>query len=173
RLRVSSKGEIALESARLTLRGLAPVFNGVRLDGAQTGVRADQPDALDLRLTAPGLGGAALDVTLRRRDAHAWEMRYALVGDPGAPVDSFGVCFGAVENLRAYLQNGTYSWDGSRYVEPGEDTPQPGYAMTQLLPREGAGSVVLGFDRHDRFQHTFRVEVAGGAPSLAVETVWD
>ena len=172
RLHVSSAGQVALESARVTLRGLAPVLNGVRLDGARLDVR-ESGDGVRVRMTAPGLGGAALDVTVHRRDADAWEMRYTLAGDPGVEIDSFGVCFEVVENLRAYLQTGYYSWDGSRYLTVVEGEPRTGYAMTQLLPREGEGSVVLGFDRHDRFQHTFRVEVVGGAPSLAVETVWD
>ena len=172
KLCVASQDEVAFESGRVTLRGLAPVLNGARLDDTQLNARGTE-DGAALRLTAPGLGGAALDVTIRRRDAHAWELRYALVGDPGVEVDSFGVCFEAVENLRAYLQNGYYSWDGSRYLEPGAAQAAPGYAMTQLLPRDGEGSVLLGFDRHNRFQHTFRVEGAGGAPSLAIETVWD
>lgn len=178
RLEVSRRGDVLFDSALITLRGLTPVLNGARLEEAGAEVRAVEggragPGAIDLRITAPGLGGAAFDVAIRRRDAHMWELRYTLDGDPGVPVDSFGVRFEAVENLRAYLQNGYYSWDGSRYLEPDAALSQPGYAMTQLLPREGAGSVVLGFDRHDRVQHTFRLEVADAAPSLTVETVWD
>lgn len=178
RLELSPHGDVRLDSALITLRGLAPVLNGARLDGARAEGRAVEgeragSDTIALRLTAPGLGGAALEVAFRRRDAQAWELRYALDGEPGAEIDSFGVRFEAVENLRATLQNGAFSWDGSRYLEPGAEQTPPGYAMTQLLPREGVGSVVLGFDRHDRLQHTFRIEATDAAPALTIETVWD
>jgi len=60
------------------------------------------------------------------------------------------------------LRNGYNSWDASFYVEPEglaelpsyETHTSSGFAMTQLLPRFGSSHLVLGFDRHDRFQHT-------------------
>lgn len=177
RLHWSSDGGLALESARITLRGLQPVLNGEPVEDAQTAVSAVEgtpgdPSALRLRIAAPALGGATLDIEIRRRGVDAWALRYTLDGDPGVALDSFGVRFEAVENLRAWLINGYFSWDGSRYAEPSPAT-DPGYAMTQLLPREGAGSVVLGFERHERFQHTFRVDGAVAPPALTIESVWD
>lgn len=61
--------------------------------------------------------------------------------------------------VRRYLRSGYTSWDGSMFVDAagaaaaGQHDPKllNGYAMTALLP-EGAGAVVLGFARHDRFQ---------------------
>ncbi len=74
---------------------------------------------------------------------------------------------------------GYQSWDGSYFVEPDALSgliPDPkmltGHAMTALLPRRGAGAVVLGFVRHDRFQHRFRFAVAGPL-AIDVETLWD
>ncbi|HEX6303148.1 MAG TPA: glycoside hydrolase family 36 protein, partial [Anaerolineales bacterium] len=95
--------------------------------------------------------------------------------------DSFGLKFGRVENLRAYLRQGYNSWDGSFYVEPemiatSGDTEahlETGYAMTQLLPRSGSGCVVVGFDRHDRFQQTFTFDMRGDHTALTVLTYWD
>ncbi|RPI20838.1 MAG: alpha-galactosidase, partial [Chloroflexota bacterium] len=57
--------------------------------------------------------------------------------------------------------------------EPGEERPETGYAMTQLLPRSGQGSLVLGFDRHERFQQTFTFDTRQRPPSLAIQTLWD
>ena len=96
-------------------------------------------------------------------------------------LNSFGLCFEAVENLRAYLCNGYQSWDASFYVEPeglhcfdpNEPCPETGFAMTQLLPRFGKGSVVIGFDRHDRFQQTFTFGTSQCPPTLTILTLWD
>jgi len=67
----------------------------------------------------------------------------------------------AARGVRRYLRNGYHSWDGSYFAEPGtpagdgplEKAPTLGFAMTSLLSQSGA--VVLGFDRHDRFQTRF------------------
>ena len=53
------------------------------------------------------------------------------------------------------------------------DQAEQGYAMTQILPRFGEGSVVLGFDRHDRFQHSFRYETHQSPIALTIQTLWD
>lgn len=89
---------------------------------------------------------------------------------------SFGIRFEGLGNLRGFLQNGYFSWDGSAYIELETDdmnNPYKGYAMTQLLPRFGQGSVVIGFDRHDRFQHTFTFDVHQAPLTLTIETLWD
>lgn len=86
-----------------------------------------------------------------------------------------------ITGARAYLRNGYQSWDGTYFVPPGTPAgtgppakaPTLGFAMTALLPAEGKGAVVLGFDRHDRFQTRFRF--AGDADTLLidVETLLD
>ncbi|HWT31026.1 MAG TPA: glycoside hydrolase family 36 protein, partial [Propylenella sp.] len=47
-----------------------------------------------------------------------------------------------------------------------------GYAVTALAPRHGAGAVLVGFTRHDRFQHRFRFAIDGPL-AIDVETLWD
>jgi alpha-galactosidase len=113
-------------------------------------------------------------------------LRYSLENARPEAIASFGLRFGQVENLRAYLANGYHSWDGTFYVDveglsvfgPGEQRPERGYAMTQLLPRFGlavehGGSVVLGFDRHERFQHEFHFDTRETPPALTILTHWD
>jgi hypothetical protein len=56
---------------------------------------------------------------------------------------------------------------------PDQERPETGYAMTQLLPRQGEDALVLGFDRHDRFQHSFQFNTRSCPPSLMIQTLWD
>lgn len=63
-------------------------------------------------------------------------------------------------------------------LDPDADRPEMGYAMTQILPRaitsgNSAQSVVIGFDRHDRFQHTFTFDTRKHPVALTILTLWD
>jgi alpha-galactosidase len=83
--------------------------------------------------------------------------------DARGDLGSIGVRFRA-SGVRQYLRNGYTSWDGSYFVEPlaarevaaADPGITVGHAMTALLPAHGAGALVLGFLRHDRFQSRFR-----------------
>ena len=109
----------------------------------------------------------ALDVghlTLEIQRAPVPALRVRLDGvAPDRPIDSVGLRFD-VTGARRYLRNGYHSWDGSFFVAPGTPAgdgppgkaPTLGFAMTAFLPAEGAGALVLGYDRHDRFQTRFR-----------------
>ncbi len=166
--------QLHIESSVVSLRDARPVLNGVALDDARAEIIANDAARIELRYTAPALGNGAFGVAIARENgSRAW-LRYWIVGLNAAP-DSFGVRFARVENLRAYLRNGYTSKDGSFYVEPETDQTraETGYAMTQLLPRFGAGSVVLGFDRHDRFQQTFAFDARATPPALTIQTWWD
>jgi alpha-galactosidase len=89
-------------------------------------------------------------------------------------IDSIGLRFEAVRGVRRYLRNGYQSWDGAYFVAPGTPpgdgppakAPTLGFAMTALLP-EGEGAVLLGFDRHDRYQTRF--EFGGTAEMLTID----
>ncbi len=174
------EGGVSLEAADMTLRGLAPVLNGKQLDAPAEAI--DQGDG-GLELRYSGLpGGAAFRVEFHPEPDGKWWLRYRVEGlEPAFVLDSFGLHFQAVENLRAYLLNGYHSWDGSQYVEPeamadwGADEPRPeqSYAMTQLLPRAGSRSLVVGFERHDRFQHTLTWDTSRTPPALMILTLWD
>ncbi|HEX5808584.1 MAG TPA: glycoside hydrolase family 36 protein [Anaerolineales bacterium] len=109
-------------------------------------------------------------------------IRYWLEGiPPDLILDSFGLRFEQLENVRQFLRNGYFSWDGSYYVQPdslpraedGTSRSETGYGMCQLLPRFGSGSLILGFDRHDRYQHTFIFDTTRQPLSLTLQTVWD
>ncbi len=90
------------------------------------------------------------------------------------PLLSLGVRL-AVSGCRAYLRNGYQSWDGSYFAAPGTPAgdgppakaPTLGFAMTALLPAGGDGAVVIGADRHDRFQTRFRF--GGDAERLLID----
>lgn len=96
------------------------------------------------------------------------------------PLDSLGLRFPGVTGVRRYLRNGYQSWDGAWFAEPGAPpgdgppakAPTLGFATTALLPHEG-GAVVLGADRHDRFQTRFRFGGTAQAMTLDVETLLD
>ncbi|CAM3249203.1 Alpha-galactosidase [Sphingomonas antarctica] len=78
---------------------------------------------------------------------------------------------------RLYLRNGYHSWDGSFFVAPGTaagdgppgKAPTLGFAMTALLPEQREGALILGFERHDRFQTRFRY----ADDTIDIETLLD
>lgn len=172
---VSQDGEISLESARVSLHKLRGLVNGALLD---TPLLFDSlSDSLyHARCMPETLEGGSFHVELLRQDERRITVRYWLENVPDDFVlDSFGLCFAEMTNLRDFLRSGYFSWDGSYYVQP-ELTPGTrvqGYALTQLLPRVGEGSVVLGFDRHDRFQQMFTLDSSALPASLTIETLWD
>ena len=94
---------------------------------------------------------------------------------------SFGLRFDSVAGLHRYLRNGYHSWDGSYFVQPGEirrlgySSPRfdLGYGATELIPADGKNALVLGFDRHDRFQQSFTFGNLGTTPDLTILTWWD
>jgi alpha-galactosidase len=97
-----------------------------------------------------------------------------------APLASLGLRFDGITGVRQYLRNGYQSWDGSYFVAPGTPpgdgppakAPTLGFAMTALLPA-GEGAVVIGADRHDRFQTRLRFDGDAGAMTLDIETLLD
>jgi alpha-galactosidase len=142
---------------------------------------------LSVRLAAPLIDGA---VPMHRAIDGGWALdgggRVLLDVQPGRytvliegmdrPLDSLGIRLN-YSGARLYLRNGYHSWDGSFFVAPGTPAgdgppgkaPTIGFAMTALLPEAGGGALVLGFERHDRFQTRFRY--ADG--TIDVETLLD
>ncbi len=150
---------------------LFPVINGARVEAVVW--RAVRPGRYECALSLHAAATFYVEINEKYAD-------YLVYGISGLPadlmLDSFGIAFVGLTNLRAFLRMGYYSWDGASYIEP--ETAPPGliqgYALTQLLPRFGEGSVVIGFHRHDRFQHTFTLDSRRQTPySLIVETLWD
>jgi hypothetical protein len=172
--KLESNTQLVIESSIVSLREMRPVLNGAALDDAHVEVIANDTTRIELRFIAPALGDGIFGVEIvRENEARAW-LRYWIVGLHTVP-DSFGIRFARVENLRAFLRNGYHSWDSSFYIEPEADRQrvETGFAMTQLLPRFGSGSVVIGFDRHDQFQQTFAFDARTTPTSLTIQTLWD
>ena len=141
-------------------------------------------ERIELRYTARSLGDGVFRIQATGANSqNRVHLRYWLEGlPPELILDSFGLRFEQVENVRQYLRNGYFSWDGSFYVQPEALTDieadlthlETGYNMCQILPRHGSGSLILGFDRHDRFQQRFRFELSRQQPlALHIETCWD
>lgn len=162
------------------LREARPVVNGQELENVQSQLLSSNRGGCTLKWTAPLLGDGAFTLEASQ-DGDQIRLQYWLEDIPaGFVLDSFGLRFRAVENLGRYLCNGYYSWDSSLYIQPeavDADTTgaqaETGYAVTQILPKEGRGSLVIGFDRQDRFQQTFAFDARQSPPSLTILTWWD
>ncbi len=181
KISASPMGEIRIEPALIKLGLLSPTINGSRLENARSILKTHTDDHIQLLYDAPILGSGTFQIELVQvDDKHCW-LRYWIENIPNDfELNSFGVLFETLSNLRAFLRNGYFSWDGSFYVQPEQiDTKLPvpkleqGYAMTQLLPQTGTGSVVIGFDRHDRFQQIFTLDRQVTPFALSVQTLWD
>ena len=102
--------------------------------------------------------GGVISAAIDERDG-VTRLSVSLDGVNVKPI-SLGLRF-AIKGARRYLRNGYHSWDGSYFAEPGtpagdgppEKAPTLGFAMTALLSDDGA--VIVGFERHDRFQTRF------------------
>jgi alpha-galactosidase len=182
-LSLSADQTLVIETSIVTLRGAQPVLNGAVLENYACEVLPLRGDQMELRYTARSLGGGTFGLKATQPDSrgHSW-IQYWVEGLPQDLVlDSFGLCFAQVENLKQYLRNGYFSWDGSYYVQPdtmldfnaADRGVEKGYGMCQLLPRHGSGCLILGFDRHDRFQQIFTFDTSHQPVSLTLETWWD
>jgi alpha-galactosidase len=178
---------LTLHVGPLVLRGGWPVVNGLPLEAGQVEIRHRSESEITLQVSAPTLGGGTFGLKIVAVEGSVegvaetpLQIQYWLEDLPEDFVlASFGLRFTAIENMRAYLPMGYNCWDGATYQEP-ETMPEGdayrvelGYAVTQILPRFGGGSVILGFDRHDRFQQTFTYQTQKRPIVLTVQTMWD
>ncbi|MGB8984259.1 MAG: glycoside hydrolase family 36 protein, partial [Anaerolineales bacterium] len=178
-LSLAADQTLTIESSGVTLRGGQPVLNGAPLAGWTCEVLRSDRERIELRCTSASLGGGTFGLqAVQNAEGQVW-IQYWLEKLPDDLIlDSFGLRFEQVENLRQYLRNGYFSWDGSYYVQPdtmvdvNAEVPR-GYGMTQLLPRHGSGCLILGFDRHDRFQQTFTFDTRTQLLALTIQTLWD
>jgi len=163
---------IAFEESGVRLDEVQPL-----LDGAVPPCwpASEIPGGIEWALEA---GGAIRLVVAEEGDTTRLDVSAS--GLDEAPL-SLGLRFGAVGGVRRYLRNGYHSWDGSFFADPGTPAgnappgkePTLGFAMTALVPDEGPGAVVLGFDRHDRFQNRFRFGGDVAAMTIDAETLLD
>lgn len=181
KITLSPTGIPALSSSVVSLGEVRPLVNGQK-HTAPPSRRWQEGNSLffEYRLECPTNAVFLLEITSAGYGECA--LRYSVGGEvDSATLGSFGLSFEALENLRQYLRHGYHSWDGSYFVDPealagwdaGEARPETGFAMTLLLPRNGTGSLVLGFECHNRFQQTFTFNTRSSPVKLSVETLWD
>jgi len=154
-INIDEQGRLSILSVLTPLRGAQPVMNGTVLSDARAEIVEAGPNRWFVRYTAAELGEGVFGLEIWK-EGERLALIYWLQGLPAdRPLEAIGLRFAVVENLRQYLCSGYFSWDGSFYVQPegladfaaDEPRPETGYALTQLLPRAGTGSLVLGFDR--------------------------
>lgn len=161
-------------------------------------MREWQLGGISLKLSAPLINGSIPDHGPARstEDAIIWplatggtiEARFSTMEgvaridvalqENGARPASLGLRF-AARGVNRYLRNGYHSWDGSYFALPGtpagdgppQKAPTLGFAMTALLAAKGA--VVLGYERHDRFQTRFCFGGDDQEMSVDTETLLD
>lgn len=163
---------IAFEKSGVRLGEIQPL-----IDGAVPACwpATEIPGGIEWALEA----GGAIRLVIAE-DGDATRLDVSASGLDEAPL-SLGLRFGVARGVRRYLRNGYHSWDGSFFADPGTPAgdappgkePTLGFAMTALVPTEGQGAVVLGFDRHDRFQNRFRFGGDIETMTIDVETLLD
>jgi len=177
---LDSQGLLTLANQSIFLRQAHPIVNGQQLENLHFTVLQADARACLIQYHSPMLGNGSFTIEVAL-NGEKLGVRYWLENIPSEMrLENFGLRFTAVENVRQYLRNGYFSWDGSFYVQPGalhnveqESRPETGYAMTQILPTQGNETLVLGFDRHDRFQHTFTFDTSCQPLTLTILTLWD
>jgi len=128
-----SNGDLRLEGVAVKLRGIRPLLNGAPLEQAHVQVLRQDAHSIVLRYQAALLQDGAFQIEIREENGTHLRMRYWLENLPGDIVlNSFGVHFDSLANVRAYLRNGYFSWDGSEYIKTTEARTITGFAMTQL-----------------------------------------
>jgi alpha-galactosidase len=183
KITISPAGQLCIEGRSISLLGGVPVINQERIEDYQVDLVRDDGVKTIVCFLVPNLGGCVFTVEIDQgKPGIPGSLSYK-IEDPGSAQSlfSFGLAFEAIDNLRAYFRNGYFSWDGSGYIEPQamfdfedyEDRFETGYAMTQLIPMRGEDNLILGFDRNDRFQHTFTFDTKRCPCSLTIQTLWD
>ncbi len=109
-----------IEATSLALRGVEPILNGEVLSEYEMEILDEKAEAITVRYSSPALGGASFFVEVCREESSSYQYLHYWIEDLDLSfvLNSFGLRFGAIENLRAYLQNGYNSWDAAFYVEP-------------------------------------------------------
>ncbi len=84
-----------------------------------------------------------------------------------------------ISGATRFLRNGYHGWDGSWFADMSElanagscDPVRTGHAVTALT-RAGGGVVIIGYDRHDRFQSRLGFDIDGDRLIVSAETLTD
>lgn len=171
---------LSIQGEWICLESIFPVLNGQIIRESTIKRLVQGEDAFALQYTAPQVFDGVITLELVPEGQEKCRLRYH-VRDYSGELNSFGIHISEIQNLKTFLRNGYHSWDGSSYEDPeswltansSSSRVVTGFGMTQLIPRYGSGSMILGFDRHDRYQQTFSFQIQRSPVSLTIQTVWD
>jgi alpha-galactosidase len=161
------------------LGDIVPEINGMRISNYSVRKLIQGESAFALEYSAPILEGGTFLLEVVPDGQERCRLRFHVKNFPST-LDSYGIHIKFLENVRSYFLSGNSSRDNSYYVEP-ENFPdgnydwsgfEEGFAVTQLLPRIGIGSLVIGFIRHDRFLQKINFKYVMGNLSLSFQTIW-
>jgi alpha-galactosidase len=180
-LSLSQSGALSLMLGLISLTGGWPMVDGVVYSDVPALVVEQSANTIvvDYDL-GPATGQMRVQVTVA--SAQALTVQYSMRNvPPNRNFSDFGLHFQTVSGVHRYLRSGYNSWDGSYFVEPGELRRlghsslrwDRGFGVTELIPSDGRNAMLLGFDRHDRFQQTFTFGNVGMSNDLAILTWWD
>ncbi|PKO09368.1 MAG: hypothetical protein CVU40_08680 [Chloroflexi bacterium HGW-Chloroflexi-2] len=183
-MRFDHSTSLDLICGEIHLVNLQPIINDeVLKDYRYQTIVSKYPNFTTFKFSLPGQSNLVFYVDVYITDLiHQNYLQFRLEGLPtNFVLNSFGIKFTSFHGIHSILRNGYHSWDSSSYIpvrsgnleKSRAESQLTGYAMTQLIPEQMDGSVVIGFDRHDQFQHTFTITQAGENIDLAIEVVWD
>ena len=173
--------EIRLENLQPMING--EIFGDWQISHQSESLGEDSTISRSIQFQSPQLIGVIfkLIINLQNEELESF-LSFQLDGlADDFVLNSFGIYFENVTGFRSFLKNGYHSWDGSNYIDVKTLEPQSnkatlvqkGFAMIQFIPESGFGSAVLGFDRHDRYQHTFTISRNLGRTSLVIQMLYD
>ena len=178
---LSGSGALSVASGPVNLSGGWPIVDGTVYHDAPAQVTADiSGNLVAIYDLGPAVGRFVLTASKGGADGPA--LQYTITNVPANKTfSSFGLKFDAVTGMKRYYRSGYHSWDGSAYIQPDglvaftapQLTEETSYALTQVVPPGGQAALVIGFDRHDRYQQTFTFGARRSPPDLAITTLWD
>ncbi len=182
-LSISTSPFVDLQMGEIKFEKLNPMINGELLGDWQIlnkseSLMDDSTIARTIQFQSSQLAGVVfiLIINLQNEEKES-TLSFQLDGlSDEFVLNSFGIYFENVTGFRSFLRNGYHSWDGSNYIDLKTIAPQSddskwahsGFAMMQFIPENGLGCAVLGFDRHDRYQHKFTISRNLEHTSLAI-----
>src|ERR1043165_5300031 len=115
RVSITPTGTLDIEGNDVCLRGGRPVINSSVPEGLRAETIREEAGLHLVQYFSPQLGKALFYLeVLEDAPAERLWLRYWLERfDIQTSLDSFGLYFERIENLRAYLRSGYMSWDGS------------------------------------------------------------
>jgi hypothetical protein len=178
---LTDSGALTVVLGLLSLTGGSPVVDGKVYSNAPAQIvqQSDNMIVVDYSL---GADVGQMRVKIAALLPNALTVQYSMRNIPdGRNYYSFGLRFDSVTGVKRYYRSGYQSWDGSYYVQPdalrslgySSISYDQGYGVTELIPTDGKDALVMGFDRHDRYQQTFTFGNLRPVPDLTILTLWD